>query len=222
MDIKTSDLSSTYVSFEVYDSSLNKLNLDVCSEIQITIFSPVNIDDDSFNNLVQSLNESGYNIFDENDSFYNDFCSTYTTFNGTDIILILPDRRKDIFSLTLNNSFCQKDCELKSYDFNTRKATCICNAISTSDLKSLDVDKLFNKKEIVKSFYDTLKNSNFQVLKYIHLVFAFPNILKNYGELFMTVLIILFIITMLIYFILGTLKLHQFLDNILKIIIIII
>ena len=214
MDIKTSDLSSTYVSFEVYDSSLNKLNLDVCNEIQITILSPANINDDSFNNLVQSLNESGYNIFDENDSFYNDFCATYTTLNGTDIIL--PDRRKDIFSLTLNYSFCQKDCKLKSYDFNTRKATCICNAISSFDLKSLDVDKLFNKKEIAKSFYDTLRNSNFQVLKCIHLVFAFSNILKNYGELFMTVLIILFIITMVIYFILGTLKLHQFLDNILK------
>ena len=44
-DIKTSDSSTTYVIYEVYDSSLNKLNLSVCSDTQISINVPVKLDD---------------------------------------------------------------------------------------------------------------------------------------------------------------------------------
>ena len=34
IDIKTSDSSSTYVTYEVYDSNLNQLSLDVCSKLK--------------------------------------------------------------------------------------------------------------------------------------------------------------------------------------------
>jgi hypothetical protein len=56
-DIKSSDLSSTYVVYEVYDSSLNKLNLDVCSEIQISILVPIKLDE-SLDSLAKSLSDS--------------------------------------------------------------------------------------------------------------------------------------------------------------------
>ena len=41
------------------------------------------------------MSQFGYNLFDLNDSFYNDICSTYTTENGTD--LTLADRKNLIF-----------------------------------------------------------------------------------------------------------------------------
>ena len=86
-DLKTSDSSSRYVTFEIYDSYLNKLNLDVCKDVQIIIDAPVDFED-SFYNLVKSLIDSGYNIFNENDSFYNDIYSTYTNEYGVDMLLI--------------------------------------------------------------------------------------------------------------------------------------
>ena len=212
-DIKSSDLSSTYVVYEVYDSSLNKLNLDVCSKTQITIHVPVTLDE-SIHSLAKSLSDSGYNLFNENDSFYNDICSTYTNENGTD--MLLSDRKTDIYSTTQNQSICQINCDLESYNSTSKKAKCNCDVSTTSTITTLNIDNLFSKKEIAKSFYDTLANSNFQVMKCYKLVFDFSLIFENYGEIIMTILTFFFLLMMLIYFILGNKKIHEFLYNILK------
>ena len=213
IDIKTSDLSATYVEYEVYDSSLNQLNLDVCSDTQISIHVPVNLDD-NLESFAKSLSESGYNLFNENDSFYNDICATYTNENGTD--MLLSDRKKDIYSNTQNTSLCQTDCELESYNVTNKKAKCNCDIVSTSVITSLKIDNLFNKKEIARSFYETLANSNFLVMKCYKLVFDFSSIFKNYGEIIMTILTLIFLVTMIIYFILGNKKIQQYLITILK------
>ena len=212
-DIKSSDLSSTYVLYEVYDSSLNKLNLDVCSETQISINVPVTLDE-SLDSLAKSLSDSGYNLFNENDSFYNDICSTYTNENGTD--MLLSDRKSDIYSSTQNQSICQISCELESYNATSKKAKCNCDVSTTSTITSLNIDSLFSKKEIVKSFYNTLANSNFQVMKCYKLILDFSLIFKNYGEIIMTILTFFFLLMMLIYFILGNKKIHYFLYTILQ------
>ena len=212
-DIKSSDLSTTYVTYEVYDSSLNKLNLDVCSDTQITINVPVHLDE-SLDNLAKSLSDSGYNLFNENDSFYNDICATYTNENGTD--MLLSDRKSDIYSATQNQSICQADCQLESYNSATKKAKCNCDVVTNQVITTLKIDNLFNKKEIAKSFYDTLANSNFQVMKCFKLVLDFSSILKNYGQILMSASIVIFLITMIIYFILGNKKIHKYLYDILK------
>jgi hypothetical protein len=212
-DIKTSDLSSTYVIYEIYDSSLNKLNLDVCKDSHITINVPVHFDD-SLNNLAKSLSDSGYNLFNEEDSFYNDICSTYTNENGTD--MILSDRKHDIYSTTQNQTICQKDCLLESYNVTSKKAKCNCNIVTKHTINSLNVDNLFDKKEIAKSFYDTLANSNFQVMKCFKLILDFSNFFMNYGQIVMTISVFIFIIMMIIYFILGNKKINQYLESIIK------
>ena len=213
IDIKTSDSSSTYVTYEVYDSHLNQLNLDVCSETQITIQVPVHLDD-TLDSLAKSLSDSGYNLFNENDSFYNDICATFTSENGTD--MLLSDRKKDIYSNTQNTSICQSDCELESYNSTSKKAKCNCEVKTSSTISSLNIDNLFNKKEIAKNFYDTLANSNFLVLKCYKLVIDFSIVLKNYGEIIMTALMLIFLIMMIIYFMAGSRKIHEFLYTILK------
>ena len=67
--------------------------LDVCQDISINIYSPVKLDEETLN-IYSSLDQEGYNLFDLNDSFYNDFCIPYTSINNTDIIL--KDRKNDI------------------------------------------------------------------------------------------------------------------------------
>ena len=157
-DIKTEDSSSTYVVYEVYDSHLNKLELSICSESQVTINVPVHLDD-TLESLAKSLDNSGYNLFNEKDSFYNDICATYTSKSGTD--MLLSDRKTDIYASTQNQIMCQTGCELESYNITSKKAKCNCDIQTTTTISTLKIDNLFKKKEVAKSFYDTLENLNF-------------------------------------------------------------
>ena len=114
-DINKEDNSSKYVTYEVYNPiTLEKLDLNICNNNQIKIRVPVIVEDE-IKLLIISLSELGYNLFDEEDCFYNDICSTFTSKNGTDILL--SDRKKDFYSVGQNQSLCQNSCELKSYIF---------------------------------------------------------------------------------------------------------
>ena len=86
IDFKTKDLSSTYIYYEIYDSSLKRLDLNICNDVKINLYPPV-IFDESLINLIEKTSQLGYNIFNESDSFYNDICTKFTTDSGTDILL---------------------------------------------------------------------------------------------------------------------------------------
>ena len=77
--------------------------------------------------------KSGYNLFDQNDSFYNDICAAFTTENNTDILLY--DRRMDIYEKTVNISLCQEGCIFLSYNSKTKKKECDC-PIQVEDIKT--------------------------------------------------------------------------------------
>ena len=168
-DIKSEDLSSTYVQYEIYNPIyLTKISLEVCEDISISVSVPVNLDE-SIKSNYYSLSQSGYNLFDLSDSFYNDICSTYTTENGTDLTLI--DRKNLIYDTSGNVSMCQDGCTFQSYNLTTKKANCDC-AVQISETET-DVSKIkFDKNELADSFFNTLKNSNFLVLKCFKLVFS--------------------------------------------------
>ena len=194
-DIKQEDLSSTYVQYEVYDPiDLKKLNLEVCEEVEITINVQVNLNS-SIESIFNSLSQSGYNLCNENDSFYQDICATYTSVDGTDIIL--ADRKKDIYSTGQSLSMCQTGCILKSYNTTTKKANCDC-AVNLNEIEDLNVENLFDKSEISEKFFKTLANANFQVLKCYKLIIDFDIIKKNYGEIIMASLFVIFFILLII------------------------
>ena len=197
-DIKTEDSSTSYVEYEVYHPyTLAKLNLSICYNTTISISVPV-ILEDNIELLVKSIGDSDYNIFDGNDSFYNDICSTYTSQNGTD--MLLSDRKKDIYSLVQSQYLCQSGCEIQSYNSTSKKATCDCS-IKLKSLQNLEINDLFDKKEISQSFYKTLANSNFHVLKCYKLIIDFSKILNNKGQIMMTILFFVYLILIIAYFI---------------------
>ena len=209
-DIKAEDLSTTYVQYEVYHpNTLKKLNLSVCNEVQVSINVPVELYE-NIEILYDSLSQSGYNIFDKNDSFYQDICSTYTTINGTDILL--SDRKKDIYTQSQNQIICQNNCEIKSYNPNTKKAKCDCsiNEHTEESLENLLIKDLFSKNIIENKFYKTLKNSNFRVMKCYKLLLK--NIIKNIGEIMMTIIFFLFMILMIIFCITGQKRINNYIN----------
>ena len=107
-DIKSEDLTQTYVQYEIYNpKDLKPLNLTICKDMKISVSTPVNLDS-STSSLYDLLKDSGYDLFNESSDFYTDVCSTFTSQNGTD--MTLEDRKKEIFSASANFSLCQCGC----------------------------------------------------------------------------------------------------------------
>ena len=193
-DIRITELSTTYVLYEVYNPlNLEKLNLSVCINDEISINIPAELNS-NIKKLFYSLNESGYNLFNENDSFYEDICTTYTSENETDILL--SDRKKDIYTEGQSQIICQKGCKLSSYDSNNHKAQCDCSV--REEIKEFKLQNLFSgNNTILYSFYEVITHSNFHVVKCYKLILIVSRIIKNIGEILMTFVFIIFIILIL-------------------------
>ena len=184
-DSKINEDSPTNVMFELYHpDTKEKLNMSYCDDVEITIHVPNELENNTVD-LYESLLESGYNLFDSNDPFYNDACSIYTSPNGTD--MILTDRQNIIYSQAGNMTLCQSGCKFNSYNKTLKTVQCDCN------IQSVSVESENNEKEDFKdSFLDTLLNSNFLILKCLKLVFSSGNIFSNKGRIIMSVVGVLF------------------------------
>ena len=212
-DIKNDDKTSTYIQYEVYNPDTHiQLNMSVCQNLKIDIYAPVSLNSET-SELFSSLINSGYNLFNENDSFYNEICTPYTTKNGTDMLLI--DRKIDIYSKSGNIPLCQRDCHLEFYNETSKKAKCNC-AIQPDDTNTNAPKPKFDKKDISDNFFKTLSNSNFLVLKCYKLAFDFSNFIENIGRIIMTLFFGIIIVLLIIYCFKGNHKLHLFLKEILN------
>ena len=199
-DNRNFDLSLTYVQYEIYNPyTLELIPLDICENISIIIKTPVNLDTD-LESIYKYLNSSGYNLFDLNDSFYSDICSTYTTENGTDMSML--DRKNIIYDSYKNVSLCQPNCTFLFYNSTNKKSECKCE-VQTEETVT-DIDALtFDEKEFFDNFYTTLENSNFLVLKCFKLVFSYEGFINNYGCYIISSLFFIIIISFFRYCIKG-------------------
>ena len=198
MDIKQLETKSTYVQYEIYNSvTLEKLNLEYCKNLnlKIIIYVPVQLDSTSIS-LYENLKKWGYNLFDSGDPFYHDVCTLFTNQFGTDVII--EDRRKDYYLPYNNLQLCQEGCDFNSYDKLVKKAECYCNG--QTNVVITDITKLhFDKDIIADSFIDTIKNSNFRVLKCYKVAIDLTTILSNKGRIILTLIFVLFLTLMIIY-----------------------
>ena len=213
-DIKLREEKSTYVKFDIYEPNYkSKINLNECGNLNIFIYSPMEFDSE-IESKYSMLSNEGYNLFDNKDLFYNDNCATYTTENGTDILLY--DRRMDIYQQTVNISLCQDDCDLEYYDLETKKGKCKCIA-KDSEIENTDLSQLkFNKNEMIKEFKKILENSNFRVLKCFKLAFDIKAFTKNIGSVIMIILTTFFISLVVVYFLISSKKINSIIKLILE------
>ena len=208
---------TTYVEYEIYNSqNLDHLDLDICNDTQISINVPVNLNEKT-ELLYDKMSKLGYNLFDANDSFYNDICTTYQSESGTD--MLLSDRKKDIYKNNGNKTLCQAGCELQSYNLDNKKAKCSCSVQKSKniDAKNIETSDKFYQKDIAAHFFDTLKNSNFRVVKCYKLVFSTENFFKNIGRIIMTIILLIIIILIIIYIIFEKNKINKIINIILVI-----
>ena len=71
--------------------------------------------------LILKTSNLGYNLFDLNDSFYNDICSVFT-YNESDFSL---SERKSLLDLT-DEILCMPGCDLINFDIKTLRIICLC------------------------------------------------------------------------------------------------
>ena len=213
LDIKNDDLSSTYVQYEIYNpKTLDVIPLDICLAISILINSPLSLDE-NIKTMYNNLNQSGYNLFNLNDSFYNDICSTYTTENGTDLILI--DRKNIIFDSIGNVSICQKGCTFNFLNLTTNKVGCNC-VLQKEEIITNISNIEFYKNLLVDNFFKPLKNSNFLLLRCFKLVFSKGGQKNNIGSYIISVLVLIFIVLMTFYSFKDNKKINNFIQEILN------
>ena len=143
-----------------------------------------------------SMAESGIDVFNASDEFFNNLCHEYDN-NGMDIII--DDRREDIYK---NVSFCDIGCSYKGMNYNLMIANCICD---TSILQNNNEDNTGNNnndenssfKSITKSVIASLLDFNLDVIYCHNLIFNLKYLKSNFG---FYSLLIMFIIKFICFF----------------------
>ena len=192
IDVKINDSYPTYVDYEVYSPiDKKKLDLSLCEETQIEVSVPITNLDDFTKNQHNSMNKYGIDIFDKNNSFYNDICTPFTSEDGTD--MLLSDRKTNYYNE--NITLCENGCIYKSYNNTNGKATCQCQVKSEiTDIKTISYEKLD-----VNTFFDIKSFSNIELIKCFKLTFSKNGLLNNYGSMLIFFMTLIFISLIILY-----------------------
>ena len=194
IDYKIPGLLIPIIGYEVYEPlNKSKLNLSYCEQSSINYNIPVSIDED---NLFK---------YDPNSEYYNDECNTYTTENGTDILL---NDRKEEFSEN-NMSLCENICEYIGYNSETKKALCECG-IRYKELLLSELDNNINL--LANNLTKDNVTTNIGTMKCYELVFSKDGLLTNIGSYILLGIIIFHFISIIIFYKLG----YHFVDNSIK------
>ena len=211
VDILTDSYKTPYVIYEVYkEGSATPLNLDVCTE-EIIINTPVFFDK-NMESIYKYLSEEGIDMLNSGDDFYQDICTPYTTIYDTDITI--NDRKDYYFKKNEKIYMCQKGCKFESYNYDTKKAKCICR-IKSETVDDLNENAFFIKKNISKDFYDDVDNINFKVMKCTDVAFS-EDYKKNIGGIIMIIITLLVIIVNIISIVTCQKKIKLYINIILR------
>ena len=182
VDYNITGLLIPIIGYEIYDPvNKTKLNLSHCNKSTINYNIPVTIDED---NLYK---------YDPNSEYYTDECSTYTSEDGTDILL---SDRKEEFNDN-NMSLCENKCDFIKYDSDTKKAICECG-IKYEEYNLSDLD---NKTDLLSiNFTSDNSTSTISAMKCVDLLFSKEGLLTNIGNYIMLFIIILHAISVVIFY----------------------
>jgi hypothetical protein len=182
------------IGYEVYEPiNKTKLDLSYCEESSISYNIPVSIDE---NNLFK---------YNPNSDYYNDECNTYTSEDGTDIIL--NDRKEDFKEN--NMSLCENLCDYMGYDKDTKKALCECG-IRYKEFILSDIDKQTDL--LSNNFTEDDTNSNLGTMKCYEVLFSKEGLLTNIGSYILFFIILIHMASTIIFYKCG----YYFLENTIK------
>jgi hypothetical protein len=186
-----------YVEIAVYDYNGSKLNLGFCEE-DITVIKLIDNLEDIDISEAMDLAGQGVDVFNAQDSFFNDICHPFKNKNDSDITL--KDRRSDIFQ---NVTFCGNKCKYNGINYEIMTVNCICDAEGIQIQNKEDIaenkDKRLTLNDLANSFTSNLLDFNFIVIKCYNLVFEKQILKKNIGFFVLFCMIILQMLFLIIF-----------------------
>ena len=200
IDYFSSDTLIPIIAYEIYHPiNKSKLDLKYCEDILIKLNIPVSIDE---KNLFK---------YDPNSDYYTDTCYSYTTENGTDIIL--SDRKKEFSNNNL--SLCENNCNYAGYSQESKQSHCDCNVKNKIDSISEIVN---NNNKLSNVFINDggSSSSNIILIKCSKTLFSKNGLLYNISSYILLFIITFFLISMLTFMKCGYYYLKLKIDNILK------
>ena len=178
-------------------------HLKVCKDSKITISSPIK--DSSSIKLDEASYFSdlgyGYDIYDKNNSFYNDRCAP-ASIDGNDITL--SDRVKDFYPSNYN--LCNDSCKYNSTDLVNQRFICICDLnynYSDNENNNESEEEDITYKQYFLSLF------NYKIVPCYKLLFDLKNYNYNIGFFISAGTIIICFVEMIIFLIFGILKLKK-------------
>ena len=184
VDYYPKDINIPIIGYEIYHPvNKSKLDLNYCKDTSIQLNIPVNID------------ETKLYKYDPNSEYYTDDCSSYTSDNGTDILI--NDRKKEFISN--NMSLCESNCDYDSYSKEDKQSICNCKVKNGNDLLSQTMN---NSQKLSNSFSTEeshSKASNLLSLKCTNALFNKNGLIKNISSYIISASMIYFLLSILLF-----------------------
>ena len=177
------------IGYDVFHpKNYSKLNLDYCKDVSINYNIPV------------SINEEEISKYDPNSGYYNDECSTSTSEDGTDITL--NDRQKEFNEN--NMSLCENKCNFTDYNISSKKSICMCE-IKT---KIYTISEILESKDTLSKEFNTentteSSSSSLNTMKCFNALFSKYGLLKNLGNYFLLLMIVIFSVSSIFFYKVG-------------------
>ena len=181
--------------YEIYKQDGEKLELDKCSDYNVTYYIPMN------------LSEREIYMMNPESNFYNDRCDKYTSENKTDMTLY---DRKNEYNIK-NLSLCESNCTFKEYDFNISRIKCDCKL--NVGLNRLDY---INQEKLLNQLYANKNTLNLDVMQCTQILSSTEDIKTNPGFYLLIFILIIFLIIFIIFFIKGRKELKKKIENVIN------
>ena len=207
-EIKTKKVSEKNIKYDVYNPyNKEKLNISICEQVPVNIYFPMELSEGT-KEMYEQMKNSGYDMFNINDPFYQDICTPFDSPTGTDILL--SDRIDYIFHN--DDTKCQSNCQYSQYSIESKYLSCSCSINENENIEHKKSDK-FNPKKIYESFFEVLKYSNYDILKCYNIIMDINVIKINIGSIFVIINFSYFLICLFIFIFRGLIPLKIKLRN---------
>ena len=185
------------IEYAVYNEKREQLDLSDCKNVEVKIVYEIKNDSLIDKTMISFYSDLGINVFNGNDSFFNDLCYPFSI---SDSDVILKDRLSDIYQ---NYSLCDNGCQYDEINMENMSVTCSCQV-------KTEINVEVSEPALTEMVQTTFKDSNFGVIRCYNLVFSLDYKLKNIGFLFFSFFIIGNIICIVFFLFSGTKSILEF------------